>query len=72
MCQVSGRHPLNEMRSRLVLLLPTTALLFTCLSPMAFAQADTCSKPRVGVQLTQIHDEVFELLNSKGVSQPRE
>jgi hypothetical protein len=39
---------------------------------MAFAQADTCSKPRVGVQLTEIHDEVVELLNSKGVPQPRE
>ncbi len=39
---------------------------------MAFAQADTCSKPRVAVQLTEIHDGVFELLNSKGVPQPRE
>ena len=72
MCQVSGRRLLSEGRSRLVLLLPTTALLIICLSPMAFAQADTCSKPRVAVQLAEIHDEVFELLNSKGVPQPRE
>ncbi len=72
MCQVSGRRLLSEGRSRLVLLLPTTALLIICLSPMAFAQEDTCSKPRVAVQLTEIHDEVFELLNSKGVPQPRE
>ena len=72
MCQVSGRRLLSEGRSRLVLLLPTTALLIICLSPMAFAQADTCSKPRVAVQLSEIHDEAIELLNSKGVPQPRE
>jgi hypothetical protein len=48
------------------------ALLIICLSPMAFAQADTCSKPRVAVQLTEIHDGVFEMLNSNGVPQPRE
>lgn len=72
MCQVSGRRPLSERRNRLVVLLPMTALFIICLSPMAFAQADSCSKPRVAVQLTQIHDEVFELLNSNGVPQPRE
>lgn len=72
MGQVSGRRPLCKERSRLAVLLPTSALLIICLSPMAFAQADTCSKPRVAVQLTGIHDEVIELLNSKGVPQPRE
>jgi hypothetical protein len=72
MCQVSGRRLLSEGQCRVVVLLPTTALLIICLSPMAFAQADTCSKPRVAVQLTEIHDGVFDLLNSKGVPQPRE
>ena len=72
MCQVSGRRPRCERRNRLAVLLPITVLLLICLSPMAFAQADTCSKPRVAVQLTEIHDGVFELLNSKGVPQPRE
>jgi len=72
MCQVSGRRSLSERRNRLAVLLPMTALFIICLSPMAFAQADTCSKPRVAVQLTEIHDGVFELLNSKGVPQPRE
>jgi len=72
MCQVSGRRLLSEGRCRLVVLLPTTALLIVCLSPMAFAQADTCSKPRIAVQLSEIHDEAIELLNSKGAPQPQE
>ena len=72
MRQVSVRRPLCERRNRLAVLLPITVLLIICLSPMAFAQADTCSKPRVAVQLTQIHDGAVELLNSKGVPQPRE
>ena len=72
MRQVSGRRLLSEGRCRLVVLLPTTALLIICLSPVVFAQEDTCSKPRVAVQLTEIQDGVFELLDSKGVPQPRE
>jgi len=54
-----------------VVVFAATALLIVLFSPMAFAQEDSCSKPRVAVQLTEIHDEVFELLNSKSVPQPR-
>jgi hypothetical protein len=72
MARVLGRRSRRERPSAFVLVVPAISFLIITVCPMAFAQAESCSKPRVAVQLTEIHDEVFGLLNSKSVPQPRE